>query len=60
MAALVEKAERALRTAQAFADTHDIGFSFRPAYAMGGRYEGADDSHDGYIKHGWNASSASC
>lgn len=59
---LVQVAEEALSAAEAFADEHKLGFSFCPAYGMGGYYEG--DPEQRYADYGepegWQPSSQGC
>ena len=56
---LVAAAYAAVREAEAFADEHQLGFSFDISYGMGGYYTGATERADPY-EDGWSASSNSC
>lgn len=59
IATLVQQAYDALNKAEVIADEYKLGFSFSPAYGMGGYYEG-DESERYYGDDGWNPSSQSC
>lgn len=48
----ITEAQVALARAEAIADVHKLGFSFDPAYGMGGWYNGIDQA--------WNPSSLAC
>lgn len=67
LAKLVEEAEAALAEAEAFANEHNLTFTFEPAYGMGGTfYPGARCHDDSWLSDhigsegGWISSSAEC
>lgn len=67
---MAAKAMSQLREAEEFAKQHKLAFSFRPAYAMGGTYEGDPEEYAArkeynYNVHqstdtGWAPSTGSC
>lgn len=63
LAALVQEVYDALRAAEDFAEEHKLGFSFSPAYGMGGYFDGEQvggTNEWGDESDGWNPSSQSC
>jgi hypothetical protein len=62
---MVAKVMDDLRACEKFADEHKLGFSFSPAYGMGGYYNG--DPEERYDPYGygdeppaWSPSSVGC
>ena len=54
----VSEAYAALERAEAIADEFSVGFSFSPAYGMGGYYDPEQISE--YSEEHWHASSHNC
>lgn len=60
ISAKVNEAYAALREAKTIADEHLLGFSFSPAYGMGGYYQGNPENRSRYSEDGWVSSSQDC
>lgn len=56
----VERAYAELEAAKKLADEHKLDFSFRPAYGMGGHYQGDPEERYRDPSQGWQSSSHSC